>query len=152
MEWKRKREGKRKERTRRTVRGQNERESSKCSRTNESARRSSETGIYTYSKHYGARSSFIIEIPSYFQSARVTWARNSPNPGFDAISLSPKNKCEKWDIFKKDRPDAFLDRSCFEKALFPHLWFTWEISFCIISEIIIKITDTEDIFQLRLRE
>lgn len=71
-----------------------------------------------YSKHYGARSSFLIEIPSYFQSARVTRACSSPNPRFDAISLSPKSKCEKWDIFKRDRPDASLNRSCFEKALF----------------------------------
>lgn len=86
-----------------------------------------------YSKHYGARSSFLIEIPSYFQSARVMRARSSPNSRFDAISLSLRSKCEKWDIFKKDRPDAFLDRSCFERALFPdrlhvrdiflhHLW------------------------------
>lgn len=49
-----------------------------------------------YPRHYGARSSFLIEIPSYFQPARVTRA---PNPRFDAISLSLRSKCEKWNIF-----------------------------------------------------
>ena len=49
-----------------------------------------------YPRHYGARSSFLIEIPSYFQPARVTW---TPNSWFDVISLSLSSKCEKWNIF-----------------------------------------------------
>lgn len=69
------------------------RECSKCSWTN----RWGEAGKYIcYPRHYGARSSFLIEIPSYFQPARVTW---TPNPRFDAISLSLRSKCEKWNIF-----------------------------------------------------